>query len=132
MITIENIGNRDTQAGVFIRAYLEAALWSSVDDDGEPLDDGRDYSDYSTETIDATIKECGRFIELYKGMFNDNYCQAGHDFWLTRNGHGAGFWDHPEVYGAANAEKLTEVCGFRTEFDSIDLFIGNDGKVYHD
>lgn len=27
--------------------------------------------------------------------------QAGHDFWLTRNGHGAGFWDGDDgkVYG---------------------------------
>lgn len=25
--------------------------------------------------------------------------QMGHDFWLTRNGHGVGFWDRPEIWG---------------------------------
>ena len=33
--------------------------------------------------------------------------QAGHDFYLTRNGHGAGFWDRPELYGATVATTLT-------------------------
>lgn len=28
-----------------------------------------------------------------------DWAQAGHDLWLTRNGHGAGFWDRPEIYG---------------------------------
>lgn len=25
--------------------------------------------------------------------------RMGHDLWLTRNGHGAGFWDRPEIWG---------------------------------
>ena len=33
----------------------------------------------------------------------------GHDYWLTRNGHGAGFWDRPEIYGEVNAKKLTDI-----------------------
>jgi hypothetical protein len=33
--------------------------------------------------------------------------QAGHDFWLTRNGHGTGFWDRPEIYGEDRSRILT-------------------------
>lgn len=50
---------------------------------------------------------------------------AGHDFWLTRNGHGAGFWDGdwPEPHG----DKLDAVA---KGFGSISLYLGDDGKVY--
>jgi hypothetical protein len=34
--------------------------------------------------------------------------QAGYDFWLTRNGHGTGFWDRPERYGSYVAESMTK------------------------
>lgn len=50
---------------------------------------------------------------------------AGHDFWLTRNGHGAGFWDGdwPEPH----ASILTEAS---KTFGETDLYIGDDGKVH--
>jgi hypothetical protein len=32
--------------------------------------------------------------------------QIGHDLWLTRCGHGAGFWDR----NLPNGDKLTEIC----------------------
>jgi hypothetical protein len=42
--------------------------------------------------------------------------EAGHDFWLTRNGHGAGFWDGdwPEPFAA----KLDEAAQNYGEFDT--------------
>ena len=51
--------------------------------------------------------------------------QAGHDFWLTRNGHGCGFWDGdwPELIG----EKLTEAS---KDFGSFDLYIGVGGRIH--
>lgn len=39
--------------------------------------------------------------------------QAGSDFWLTRNGHGTGFWDRG--LGTVG-EALTDLCGHGTEF----------------
>lgn len=39
------------------------------------------------------------------GIARDAYHQAGHDFWLTRNRHGAGYWDR----GLGNlGKRLTE------------------------
>lgn len=49
---------------------------------------------------------------------------AGHDFWLTRNGHGAGFWDRGlgEV-----GDKLSEAC---EPYGSADFYVGDDRKIY--
>lgn len=49
--------------------------------------------------------------------------QAGHDFWLTRNRHGAGFWDR----GLGDVGKaLTEAAH---AFGATDLYITDDGQV---
>ena len=44
--------------------------------------------------MDRLIKDCDIF-QLKAGELLEDWPldQAGHDFWLTRNGHGAGFWD---------------------------------------
>ena len=49
----------------------------------------------------------------------------GHDFALTRNGHGTGFWDRGlgEV-----GEQLTR---YAERSGEADLYIGDDGKIYH-
>ncbi|MDH1266753.1 hypothetical protein N5C81_03870 [Rhizobium pusense] len=50
---------------------------------------------------------------------------AGHDFWLTRCDHGAGFWDGDWPEPAASA--LTEAS---KEFGNIDLYVGDGGQIY--
>ena len=47
------------------------------------------------------------FINAWKA---DLDYPAPHDLYLTRNGHGAGFWDKEDVYGEENAAKLTEIA----------------------
>lgn len=51
---------------------------------------------------------------------------AGHDFWLTRNGHGCGFWDRDlgEI-----GDKLTEAA---KKFGEVNLYVGDDGFVHHE
>jgi hypothetical protein len=57
---------------------------------------------------------------------SDNWTaeQAGHDFWLTRNRHGAGFWDRG--HGAEGAD-LTQHA---KSFGDCDLYVGDDGGIY--
>lgn len=84
----------------FQLAYLECALWSGTDnsDDsgGEPLDRNYSFGDIAPATLAEMIADCRDFCEanaeLLDGCGLDDG-QAGHDFWLSRNGHGAGFWD---------------------------------------
>ncbi len=92
-----NTTQEETKLDEFTKAYIECALWSSTNDDGEPLDNDYDASDISPEGFKSAIRDCEAFqanitlLGEYYGKFNAE--MAGHDFWLTRNGHGAGFWD---------------------------------------
>lgn len=80
----------------FLNAYITCALWSSVNDNGEPLDSGYFKEDIDPDSLMLMTIDCYNF---YVKNFQDDcppdysLSQAGHDFWLTRNGHGAGYWD---------------------------------------
>ena len=113
----------------FIKHYIMAMLWSSNDDNDDPLDDNYDSDNLSKEAKDIIEKDCREFIGKVEkagliDAINDNTDQAGHDFWLTRNGHGAGFWDRGigEV-----GEALSTECDSWREFN---VYVGDDGKIY--
>lgn len=114
-----------TKIDDFTLAYLECALWSSVGDDGEPLDADYDFSDIAQESLAEMVSDCADFQESNAALIADlDTRQCGHDFWLTRNGHGAGFWDR----GLGKVgDDLTANC---KAYGSADLYIGDDGKVY--
>jgi hypothetical protein len=86
--------------------YLECAAWADTPED---IESGLDF-DNATEEM--ALADCMRFVGLAGFLLiNQSPEQVGHDFWLTRNHHGAGFWDRPEIYGSKeNAEKLTEIA----------------------
>lgn len=84
--------------------YLTCAAWADTPED---IEAGLDFAPYVEE---MALADCMRFVGINWELLKD--CQpeqVGHDFWLTRNGHGAGFWDRPEVYGGKdNAESLSD------------------------
>ena len=107
------------------QAYIEAALWASTDDDGDSLNHGEHELSDSFKLEAA--KDCESFLELCKSegvepAGDDD--QTGHDFFLTRNGHGAGFWDRG--YGQVG-DDLTKIA---KSFGESDLYVGDDGLVY--
>jgi hypothetical protein len=110
-----------------IDAMIECALWSSTDDDGEPLDTAYDASDIDPGVIMALAMDLTGFIganrEDIEAAEMDSE-QVGHDFWLTRNGHGAGFWDRG--LGAVG-ERLTAAAKV---YGAFDLYVGDDGTIY--
>lgn len=85
----------------FIAGYVEALLWSSVvEQDGETVN--ADNFPLSTAGADRCAADClafcnanGAFVARAVGLYGAS--QAGHDFALTRNGHGAGYWDSEEL-----------------------------------
>ena len=95
----------DPQFGEFYAAYQEAALWASTDDDGQPLDKSFLLSDIDNDTQAQMRDDCVAFWEAHRLLIVDNPEVAGHDFWLTRNHEGAGFWDGD---WADNGEALTQ------------------------
>lgn len=109
----------------FTASYIECALWSSTDDDGEPLDGRYNSDDIAESAIEAMAKDCAEFQEANAELLAPiDSEQAGHDFWLTRNRHGAGFWDR----GLGDVGKqLTDASH---AYGTCDLYIGDDGKIY--
>lgn len=123
----------------FTEAYLVCALWSSHDestpDGGEPMDLSYDLDDFATEAVASMVEDCRQFqanneklLSIWYGRCRESVDRAGHDFWLTRNGHGAGYWDRwSGGFGGKVGEKLTDAADV---FGSCDLYVGDDGKVY--
>ena len=110
----------------FVKAYVEAALWSSTDDDDKPLDETYQPSDLAPETLAEFRKDCESFCAANTALLEKSGGSLdlhGHDFWLTRNGHGAGFWDRG--YGAIG-DQLSEAA---KAFGEVCLVV-SDGKIY--
>lgn len=112
----------------FTKAYVEAALWSSLTDDDEGFDDaGFSWDDIDNESRQRIEADCERFTrENAADLLDIDAAQAGHDFWLTRNGHGAGFWDRDlgEV-----GERLTEAAhGFQQRFGDVNVMAYQAGN----
>lgn len=113
----------------FFDAYIEAALFTSHDElketGGDPLDANYSIADINAETLSDMRHDCAMFFNEQYDLLGRNFKQAGHDFWLTRNGHGAGFWDGdwPE-----DVEQILTMAA--TKFGNYDLYIGDDGQIY--
>ena len=86
-----------TPAGLdeFTRGYFEAVEWL-LDDD---IDRGK-IRGFSRDAVKRGKADCARFQVEYTELLavyreatgRDDAC-AGHDLYLSRNGHGSGFWD---------------------------------------
>ncbi len=116
----------------FTQAYIICALWSTNDESnesgGDPLDANYGIDDLHVDTLMAMIADCFAFQrDNAKDLENYPIEHAGHDFWLTRNGHGCGFWEND--YGTEEeCERLTEASH---KFGDFELYVGDDGKIYH-
>lgn len=126
----------------FTRAYIVAALWSTNDEStpqgGVPLDQNYDESDLAPECLTRMVADCQDFQTANAALLKRAYAhpcyqgtaeyspvdRAGHDFWLTRNGHGAGYWDRGLGAIGDRLSTVAEVYG------DVDLYVGDDGKIY--
>ena len=87
----------------FIDAYFDAVYFTDGGPDN-PLED----PELSAYDIRRGTIDCLAFFAANGYMIGaDDIDHAGHDFWLTRNGHGTGFWDRADTYGEYRAKKLT-------------------------
>ena len=107
------------------RAYLEAVAFTDFDEEGQPPA-GAEFSPLAKAQAHNT---CARFLHACADLIGENAEQAGHDLWLTRNGHGTGFWDRPEIWGEENADTLSRCAKCLGEKS---VYLGDDGLVYFD
>lgn len=133
---------KPTELDAFTLAYVECALWSTNDESndagGNPLDDNYTVFDIAPETLEAMARDCAAFQRDNEADLHACYGvmgpygarpgspeNAGHDFWLTRNGHGAGFWDGD--WTEPQAERLTAASKV---YGEVSLYIGDDGRIH--
>lgn len=148
----------------FTQGYIEAAFFTECNDlydsdewesdqAQEDIREGRcggeiprdsSVSDLAPETLARITADCAAFQAAAADLLNQAYEetayspeQAGRDFWLTRNGHGVGFWDREELdwFSAGdNAVKLGDaldaLCCRQAGFPEVDLYRGDDSLIY--
>jgi hypothetical protein len=90
-------------------AYIEAVYFTEQTPD-TPENEGLDLT---TAFLAEAVEDCRAFVLAVQAAGIDPQAdpdQIGHDFWFTRNGHGVGFWDRPEIYGQSDADALTDIA----------------------
>lgn len=112
-----------------LKHYIACAVWLLTDEEGNSLEAVYDASDLADDARAHMRRDVADFMENNQALLDRlpewyGADRVGHDFWLTRNGHGAGFWDRGlERLG----DDLTEAC---KPYGSSDLYVGDDGKLY--
>lgn len=113
----------------FTRQYIETAIWSSSDNadesGGEPLDKNYGPDDIASETMEKMVEDAADFQKRYAKLLADSGLddeKAGHDFWLSRNGHGSGFFDE--------GDGLDELQAAAEGYGVFELDVGDDGLIY--
>lgn len=132
-----------TSVNPTVRALAETILWSSLDEDGSPLDEKFSAEDINQDCLNRLYSEYARFLDVTEKQITEIFGndwdsldefydviqpienQAEHDFILTRNGHGCGFWDGDWM--PCVSKILTDAA---KSFPEICAVQGDDGKVY--
>jgi hypothetical protein len=122
----------------FLQAYLECAVFCSLNEKngGQPLDKTHSWKDVSNESYVQATRDCKAFLDKASSWIVDKnfkyvtkehttVAQAGHDFWMTRDGQGCGFWD-----GDWREPAATILDNLAKSFNEIELYVGDDNKLH--
>lgn len=130
-----------------VRGYVDAALWADLMvGEGDDMELGSeaytyDLGDLEIGLLDRITASCRTFFaicgpDLYEYCAlvrinpndpDDPMAYAGHDLWLTRRGHGTGFWDR----GLGElGERLTKAAKAMGEpFGGALPYVNEDGRI---
>ena len=127
-MSITKIENDEMQKG--FDSYIETMFWSSPasNSENETLDQEKGKEDINTETLKSLREDFELFTKENYHLCTDKDKTPGivafaHNFWLNRNGHGAGFWDGDYI----NGKELSKSC---EQYGQVDAYVGDDGSVY--
>lgn len=122
-----------------VLAYLTCAAWSSpvIDDEGREIEANHAEYDFSVQSQIVAFWQCSEFLHhpaaqraLATGYWSPD--QLGHDLWLTRNRHGAGFWDRYSKWGEdREAYRIGEVLTtLAHDIGEQYAYVGDDNMIY--
>lgn len=106
---------------LILKSYLECALWSS------DLDEFT-IEDISKQAIEMSKTEIIHFLNLISKdsktleneLFGCDEDYIGHNLLLSRNGHGAGFFD----------EHKNKMQDYAKSLKEVEIWVGSDNLVY--
>lgn len=107
-----------------LNSYIEAVYFTDTGDSGQPPKDAtltNAFKEMAKVNCMSFLTKMWRALSFNKLNDKEILYRIGHDFWLTRNGHGSGFWDRPvDWYGT---EKVR---------DTMDSLAQEYGEEYSD
>jgi hypothetical protein len=105
---------------------------NSDEQGGESLSANYSIEDFAPDSLQIMLADCAKFQSVNADLIlrawdesGQDAAQCGHDFWLTRNWHGAGFWDGD--YTKETGKALTEAA---KAFGYQDIYVGNDNRLH--
>ena len=127
---------KEIERSYFMEAYLEALIFTEEErldeqyaewcEEHDKDDSGWGTTDITVSSLKRIIKDCKDFEKACEkaGLDLEKWgeTQAGHDFWLTRNGHGAGFWDR----GKKDGDALTKIA---EKFGEVSAYVIDNGQI---
>jgi len=124
-----NTAQLDKNHATMVQSYIEAMKWATTDGDD---DNYLEEYELSEEAQQAAVIACARLLQVHGKDLelvidlhpHYTYSDVGHDLFLTREGHGAGFWDRDlGHYG----DVLTKYC---EGIKSCNPCVGDDNLIY--
>jgi hypothetical protein len=127
------------------QALAETILYTECDDDGTPLDRNYSIADFDEKSLETLYREFQEFVQVVEKQITEKVgdswdCiddfydlmqpsenQTEYDYILTRNRHGAGFWDGD--WASEVSQILTDAAHDQSD---ICAYVGDDGKIYLD
>lgn len=117
-----------------INGYKEAFIFaeSARDHEGNFIEYLDDY-DFSPGADERIAQDVTAFINANLAAISEamsdgaTAIQIGSDLHFTRNGHGIGFWNRPEIYTTNTANRLTSAAEVMPD---VSAYIGEDNLIY--
>ena len=114
----------------FVSSYIEAMLWAErpIDEngnEGEAFEDTHEIEDIAPDSMEEIRSDCEGFLRENARFIRGEFERAGMDFYLTRNRHGAGFWDGG--WSAGIGRRLTDSAHV---YGTQGLDLWSDGKLH--
>ena len=111
----------DEQMEVMARHYVIAAIWADAPEGTRPratatahvraLEHCRAFCSRAGGLIAQAVAREGYGSHPDCGTVHPAFAALGHDLWLTRRGHGVGFWDRPELKSRGLGKALSYKAG---------------------
>src|ERR1035437_1508093 len=108
-----------------LNSYLETAIWAEESDENDLQ--GKTIHEIDKNSKANSAIEMYQFLQKAQQEASDElntYDEEaiGHNLWLSRNGHGAGFFDD-------NNDKLQNLA---RNMKPVDIYLSVDNKIYID